>query len=549
MQSTCEPILGQDADAQLKEAPGQSDEQFRLLVENVRDYALFMLDPQGRVRSWNLGAERIKGYRAEEIVGRHFACFYRPEDVALGKPDEELRIATQAGRFEDENWRIRKDGSLFWAHVVITAIHDGTGQLQGFAKVTCDVSHRKQADDALRLNEARLQALLELNRMSAAPLQEITDFVLESAVALTGSTIGYLAFLNEDESVLTMHSWSKSAMQQCAIIDKPIVYQVVDTGLWGEAVRQRRPVITNDYQAPSPLKKGYPPGHLAVTRHMNAPVFDGDRIVIVAGVGNKVQPYDDSDARQLTLMMQGMWQLLQRKRAEEALAQRAAELAALNQELEAFSYSVSHDLRAPLRSVEGFAQILLEEHAGQVDAEGRDCLQRICSAAGRMKLLIEDLLKLARLARRPLEYRPVDLSGMATTIAGELRGSAPQRQVEFIIAGDLTARGDEGLLQIVLQQLLENAWKFTGKRPAARIEFGRTLVEGCPAFYVRDNGAGFDMRYAAKLFGAFQRLHSLQEFPGTGIGLTTVERIIRRHGGRVWAEGAVDQGATFYFAL
>jgi PAS domain S-box-containing protein len=203
---------------------------------------------------------------------------------------------------------------------------------------------RKRAVEALRLEQSRLEALQQLAEMAAAPVQEIMDFALESAVRLTESKIGYLAFMNEDETVLTMHSWSKTAMQQCAIIDKPIIYPVESTGLWGEAVRQRQPVITNDYSAPSRQKKGYPQGHVKVVRHMNIPVFDGEQIVAVAGVGNKDADYDESDVRQLKLLMQGMWRLIRRRQAEQALQEahdelerrvqeRTAELASANQEL------------------------------------------------------------------------------------------------------------------------------------------------------------------------------------------------------------------------
>ena len=189
-----------------------------------------------------------------------------------------------------------------------------------FALHNMESEHQRQlAENALRLEQSRLEALLQLNQMTDAPLQDITDFVLEAGVRLTQSRIGYLAFLNKDESVLTMHAWSKTAMNECAIIDKPIHYPVVTTGLWGEAVRQRQPVFTNDYPAPNPLKKGYPAGHVHVQRHMNVPIFDGQRIVAVMGVGNKEPPYDDSDVRQLTLLGQGMWRLLCRREEQEEL--------------------------------------------------------------------------------------------------------------------------------------------------------------------------------------------------------------------------------------
>jgi PAS domain S-box-containing protein len=177
----------------------------------------------------------------------------------------------------------------------------------------------KESEEARRLNESRLEALWKLDQMTDASLKQITDFALEEAVRLTKSQIGYLAFVNEDETLLTMHAWSKTAMERCAIIDKPIIYPLETTGLWGEAVRQRRPIITNNYAAPNPDKKGYPEGHVEIRRHLNVPVFDGDHIVAVAGVGNKEKPYDDADVRQLTILMNGMWGLLQRRKTEEAL--------------------------------------------------------------------------------------------------------------------------------------------------------------------------------------------------------------------------------------
>ncbi len=225
------------------------------------------------------------------------------------------------------------------------------------------------------------------------------------------------------------------------------------------------------------------------------------------------------------------------------------QLKAANQELEAFSYSVSHDLRAPLRSIDGFSLALLEDYDGKLDDSGKDYLRRVRAAATRMGELIDDMLQLSRVTRAEMRHETVDLSALADSVVSDLKRSDSRRQVEVAIQPGLSAEGDSKLLRIALVNLLSNAWKFTGRKPAARIELAVQDNGSERAFYVRDNGAGFDMGYAGKLFGAFQRLHAPSEFPGTGIGLATVQRIIHRHGGRVWAEGAVNQGATFYFAL
>jgi signal transduction histidine kinase len=233
----------------------------------------------------------------------------------------------------------------------------------------------------------------------------------------------------------------------------------------------------------------------------------------------------------------------------EALRRNAAELLAANTELDAFAYSVSHDLRAPLRSIDGFSQVLLEDYGTQLDESGRDSLQRVRAASQRMATLIDDLLRLARVTRSEMRTEAVDLSKFAQEIVADLQRSTPERQVDFAIAQGLEARGDPRLLRVALENLLRNSWKYTAKQPRPRIEFGSAQENGERVFRVRDNGAGFDMQYADKLFGVFQRLHSAAEFEGTGVGLATVRRIITRHGGRIWAEGVVDQGATFYFTL
>ena len=249
-------------------------------------------------------------------------------------------------------------------------------------------------------------------------------------------------------------------------------------------------------------------------------------------------------------------EIVERKRAEEGirqlnvdLLQQTSQLEASNQELQAFSYSVSHDLRAPLRGIDGFSQAVLEDYQDKLDATGQGYLQRVRTASQRMSQLIDAMIDLARLTRAELHTKPVNLSTMAQAILDDLEKMNPERQVKCQIAEGVVAHADPQLLQAVLENLLGNAWKFTNQHSQARIEFGLVPHNGHSAYFVRDNGAGFDMTYVHKLFGAFQRLHAFSEFPGIGIGLATVQRIIQRHGGKIWAEGSVGAGATFYFTL
>lgn len=237
--------------------------------------------------------------------------------------------------------------------------------------------------------------------------------------------------------------------------------------------------------------------------------------------------------------------------------ERTAQLKAANDELEAFAYSVSHDLRAPLRSIDGFSQALLDDYGARLDGEGQEFLRRVRAASQRMGQLIDDLLSLSRITRGEMMQRPVDLSAMAGEVAQDLQASDPRRQVEVVVQAGVVAEGDPRLLRVVLENLLGNAWKFTGRCDRPRIEFGCQSPGGerhpdatsGAVFFVRDNGAGFDPAYADKLFGVFQRLHRADEYPGTGIGLATVQRIVHRHGGRVWARGEVGKGASFFFTL
>jgi light-regulated signal transduction histidine kinase (bacteriophytochrome) len=257
-----------------------------------------------------------------------------------------------------------------------------------------------------------------------------------------------------------------------------------------------------------------------------------------------------------SLVSSAIRDITERKKAQDSIRQlnetlelRNTELTTINKELESFSYSVSHDLRAPLRAIDGFSLALLEDHGDKLPAEGKDQLERIRAATGRMGHLIDDMLRLARIARSEVVRDDVDISHLAQEIVAQFRSSEPSRRVAVDIAPNLKVSGDRHLLRAMLENLLGNAWKFTSKRSDARIEVGVTGCGSDLAYFVRDNGAGFDVQYADKLFGVFQRLHSDREYPGTGVGLAAAQRVVSKHGGRIWAEAAVGQGATFYFVL
>ncbi|MCH8892564.1 MAG: GAF domain-containing protein [Chloroflexi bacterium] len=412
-------------------------------------------------------------------------------------------------------------------------------------------------EKARLLNEAerereRLVALNDVVSDLATTLdfQAVSQKIVDSARSLIGARIAIIFELNQSTGILKLISLSGNSYPRFTQ-----EFPLSDLGsVRAYAARERQTIITRDFLMDDRLT--HTPEQATLLEELELRAFIGvpfivqDRVTGTLAVGDLTGRTFSEDEIELTEAFANQAAVaLEHARLLGEAERRTAELDATNQELEAFSYSVSHDLRAPLRGIDGFSQALMNEYSDVLDEQAQHYLERVRTGSERMGQLIDDLLALSQVTRGEMRRENVDLSDLARTIVTGLQERDPQRQVEFVIQDGVVLNGDTRLLRVALENLLGNAWKYTGKHDQARIEFGLTEDDGKRTCFIRDDGSGFDMAYADRLFGAFQRLHDASEFEGSGIGLATVQRIINRHGGRIWAESAVDEGATFFFTL
>jgi PAS domain S-box-containing protein len=533
-----------------EEAARQASRYTRTLIEASLD-PLVTISREGKITDVNRATEEVTGVSRERLIGSDFSDYFtEPEKARQGYEqvfaeetvrDYPLAIRHTSGGVTD----VLYNASVF---------KNEAGEIEGVFAAARDVTGRKRTEEImlarLRLTEFALTHSLD----------ELLQATLDEVERLTGSAIGFFHFLEADQKTLSLQSWSTRTLTElCTAEGKGRHYNIEEAGVWVDCIRERRPVMHNDYAA-VPLRKGLPEGHAQVIRELVVPILRGDRIVAILGVGNKLQAYNDQDIQTVTLLADLAWEITERKRAEEEVRrlneeleqrviQRTAQLEAANRELEAFSYSVSHDLRAPLRHISGFSKILAEEFGPTLDPGAQHYLERIQAGTQKMGVLVDELLNLARVGRHALSLQPTKLNSMVAEVIAILQPETEGRQVEWIIADLPTVECDPVLVKQVFQNLLSNALKFTRPRAHAVIEVGHKEEDGQAVFMVRDNGIGFNMKYVDKLFGVFQRLHSAEDFEGTGIGLATVQRIVHKHGGQVCAEGDLDKGAAFYFTL
>ncbi len=482
------------AEAQL----GRSEERFHLLVDSVKDYAIFMLDPDGVVTSWNTGAERILGYRPEDIIGKHFSTFYTAEGREQGHPQRELEVAITHGRYEEEGWRVRRDGTRFLASVVLTPMLDEHGLLRGFAKVTRDISQGRE----LAETEQRFSLLV-------SAVKDYAIFMLDPSGNISSWNPGAQRIIGYTESEIVGKHFS--------------IFYIPEDLADGKPERELRiAVAEGKYE-----EEGW-----RVRK-------DGTRFwssVLITAVWDP----DGSTLRGFAKVTRDM---TQRREMEQRLRE-------LNRQLESFAYSVSHDLRAPLRNVAFTSKMLLEDYSSKLDREGRELLETQVASTTKLASVIDDLLTLSRISRADLEKQDIDVSDLAEEIKDELLIDNPEsdRKLPKIeVQPAMKAHADPTLVRVILLNILDNAIKFSPKGGTIRI--GEKELDGRRVFFVADEGIGFEMEYAHKIFLPFERLVGDSFTAGSGIGLANVQQAVLRHGGRIWVESQPGKGTTFFFTL
>jgi PAS domain S-box-containing protein len=473
------------------------------------------LDLVDNILTWSDEVYRIFGLQPREFDASYEAFLeaVHPDDREAVNAAYSDSLREGRDTYEIEHRVVRKSsGEIRYVHEKCAHVRDETGRIIRSVGMVHDITERKRAEESLKLAYAELDQIFN----TTATGMRVID---------RGFT---MLRVNETFRVLSGIGKDEGAGKKC--------YEVFPGDMCG----------TDNCPVTRILK-----GEERVECEGEKVRIDGTIIPCIMAA----TPFRGQGGEVIGIV-ESFKDLTERKQAEEDikklnddLKHHVVQLEESNKELEAFSYSVSHDLRSPLRGIDGFSQALLEDYADKLDEEGKDYLQRVRAGSQRMAQLIDDLLNLSRVTRSEMKHEQVDLSRIAKDIADGLGKSQPERDVEFVIAEGLTTKGDERLLRAAMENLFSNAWKFTSIHPKGRIEFGVAQRDGKTVCFIKDDGAGFDMTYVEKLFRPFQRLHLPSDFPGTGIGLATVQRIIHRHGGRVWIEGEVEKGATVYFTL
>jgi PAS domain S-box-containing protein len=553
------------------------------IVEFSED-AIIGKTPDGIITSWNESAERMYGYKKEEIINKPVSILFTPEDMSEFKDImQKIRMGKRIEHYQTT--RIKKDGSMIDVSISISPIKDNFKRIIGASTIARDITRIKLVEaerDKLLNNEITLREKIEIGQERLAFLSEASKILSSSLdyeitlASIAGISVPFICdwcaidLINEDKKlkrVIVVHSDAKKKYYADQLkevfenvnLEATNVYDVVCTGK-----PKLFPVITSGYfenkevntEFLSLIKTlGLSSVIIVPLKYMNK-IFGA--ITFVMKESNRIYQEEDlkfaeeiANRASIAIENAALYNASQLINAEleRRVKHRTEQLEAANNELETFSYSVSHDLKAPLRAIEGFSRVLLEEHSDQMDEEAKRLFNIIISNTAHMSRLIEDLLEFSRVTRTRMNKVKVDMTEMARNVFDELKILENSRNISLSIEELCPADGDPALLKQVWINLIANAIKFTRPRDRALIKIGNKVEDGDIIYFIQDNGVGFDMKYSQNLFGVFQRLHKYKDFEGTGVGLALVERIIKRHGGKIWADAKLDEGASFYFTL
>jgi PAS domain S-box-containing protein len=538
--------------------------------------AIVLYDGQGQLIDSNPLARELLGLSEDRIRGKspldQVWRFLREDGTIMPVAEYPVSIVLSSKRpLQGYVVGIRHPDKEDTSWVLVNAEpeYGGTGEISLVIVSFVDITERKQAAEEIAWNLAINKTLSSLYIpivTTGTSIEQIADIVLERSRELTGSKHGYVAEIDPDNEDLIAHTNTKMMETECAIAEEelrkirfPKREDGLYNGLWGHTLNTKEPFYDNA-ALKNPASVGIPEGHIMIQNFLSVPVLMADELVGQIALSNSTRDYTDRDLEAVTRIAKFFGLAIQDKRAEEEIRtlnqeleqrvhERTIQLETTNKELEAFAYSVSHDLRAPLRHIGGFIDLLKEQVGTSLDDKGSHYIEIISDSASKLGQLIDDLLSFSRMVCQEMKMQEVNLGTIAFDVMGELEAETAERNIQWHIKDLPTVRGDKSLLRIVMMNLFSNAVKFTRTQERAVIETGSEYRNGAMVIFVRDNGVGFDQKYAKDLFGVFKRLHRVDEFEGTGIGLATVQRIIQRQGGRIWAEGELDRGSTFYFSL
>ena len=520
----------------------------RSLIDNMPDF-IYVKDIQSRFVIDNPAHVRQLGAALEdEVLGKTDFEFFPRELAERYYADERAVMESGEPMVGEEEPTVDPGGAPRWVSTTKVPLRDPKGEVVGLVGISRDVTDHRRAEEAAAREAELTEKLAQLARslLSVGPIEDISQLVLDHARELTDSAIGFVGFIDPETGDLVVPTLTREAWDDCRVPDKEVVFHEF-TGVWGWVLRERKPLVTNA-AASHPQWRGTPEGHVPVERFAAVPALIGTSLVGEVAVANAGRDYTERDAAVLGRLADLFAIAVWRKRAEAELERTAAELARSNRELEQFAYVASHDLQEPLRMVSSFVQLLAQRYEGQLDAEADEFIHFAVDGAHRMQALINDLLTYSRVERRGKELKPVAAEAVLERALLDLHAAIEESGAEVTHDPLPEVVADEIQLGQLLRNLVSNAIKFHGEAPP-RVHVGVRERDGEWLFSVRDNGIGIDPQFADRIFMIFQRLHTREEYPGTGIGLAVCKKIVERHGGSIWVEGQPGAGSTFYFTL